>query len=710
MGTALSRSIPEDIFGLDTDDAFGYTTNKVVWVRDRWLGIPYYLLVFGIVLYVFGYELIWKGEHFKLLDVRGLAHIWYSHPTEGHCDPAENGCRPDFTALDRLPYCAEYAGASALPGRASCKIKDFVELTPGDSGDKIFVPTSVEVFTEARTCPRGSDDEHRCSYRRLPGTDCLAHGKYMCQTRDGERDQFYYVADAERYDLRFTSSFERNGIHGTSLEYPGYVGVCRRLRAPREPRTWAQRKRDQTAAMEDCDSADAPGVAMEKMACKAGESCATQREFDVGRDVVEGAKRQLDGYADFKLPGRAGDGSNARGSRDGARSSRDAEEEEDATTPGGPRPASLRLLRGHGRRAGRRVAAGSRLGVGESPRGFWDPAEREFVATAGDVFTLGRLLELAGTSLDLDHTSDGLSLRQAGTALEVRAVYSNMYHFYSFFGYQEVNYHYEVKELVMPAMERYILSTDQPEDYPRHRRYERQHGILVWFKVDGRFGFFSIVYLFIIVAAASALMNSAKMLVDLCAVYLHPYKQNYFHLKYEVSGDFSSMWSCSRCGYKNPPDAQRCKRVPQWYTESDVPRCSEPRPAADAEVTPFLGHWVDQTGSFYGGAVIRIAEYDWEPMEPPSSGSPRYANTYKRQSISATACELFEVNRGGETVSYTVEWQLLPSSAVDVPPPLRSTTTQGAPGRAISVSRAATGETWVLHPHVDEDRSVTICD
>ncbi|CAK0883847.1 unnamed protein product [Prorocentrum cordatum] len=151
----------------------------------------------------------------------------------------------------------------------------------------------------------------------------------------------------------------------------------------------------------------------------------------------------------------------------------------------------------------------------------------------GDVFTLGRLLELAGTNLDLDHTFDGLSLRQAGTALEVRAVYSNMYHFYSFFGYREVNYHYEASELVMPAMEQYVLSAAQPEDLAASTPE----------LVDGRFGFFSVVNFFVIVVAAAALVRSAKMLVDLCAVYVHPNKPNYFHLKYEVSGDFSSMWN-----------------------------------------------------------------------------------------------------------------------------------------------------------------------
>ncbi|CAK0910344.1 unnamed protein product, partial [Prorocentrum cordatum] len=304
-----------------------------------------------------GYQMIWNGEHFRLLDVRGLAHISYSHPTRGHCDPAENGCMADFTDPRRLPYCSEHGGgARALPHRAPCKIKDFVELTPGDSGDKIFVPTSVEVLTEARVCPRGPGDAHGCFYERLPGADCLAHGKYMCQTRGGEPSQFYYVADAERYDLRFTSSFERNGIHGTSLEYPGYVGVCTGLHAPRAPRSWAQRKMDQTVAQKACDGTEAPGVAVEKIACMAGEVCATQRQFDVRRDVIQGGQRQLKDT----MRNRFGQG---------------------------PSPVSLRLERGRGRPpeggAAQQVGSGAAGGLEVVDRRIGPPQTAHPVHRAG---------------------------------------------------------------------------------------------------------------------------------------------------------------------------------------------------------------------------------------------------------------------------------------------------------------------------------------
>jgi hypothetical protein len=206
---------------------------------------------------------------------------------------------------------------------------------------------------------------------------------------------------------------------------------------------------------------------------------------------------------------------------------------------------------------------------------------REFTTpSSGDVFTLGRLMELAGVNLDLDRNIDGKSLRQAGTALEVRVMYSNMYPFYSFFGYHPVKYHYEVKELMIPAMDRFSLSDVQPADYPEHRRYEYQHGTMIILKVDGTFGFFSLVYTFVLMTAVGALVTALKTVLDLAVIYLHPHGDNFFHSKYEVTVDYSYTWTCSKCNWKNVADDETCQGVPAWfqYDAPDVDKCGHPRP------------------------------------------------------------------------------------------------------------------------------------
>ena len=125
------------------------------------------------------------------------------------------------------------------------------------------------------------------------------------------------------------------------------------------------------------------------------------------------------------------------------------------------------------------------------------------------------------------YNNDGWTGRQAGTVIEVKAVYNNMYKLLSTFGYWAIEYTYEVSELPMPYVNRVSLTREQPaEQFPQKRRYQVAHGVLVWFKVGGQFGFFNIVYLRLMLTTAFALVAGATSMTDLLAVYLHPRRKN----------------------------------------------------------------------------------------------------------------------------------------------------------------------------------------
>merc|ERR1712046_472480 len=109
---------------------------------------------------------------------------------------------------------------------------------------------------------------------------------------------------------------------------------------------------------------------------------------------------------------------------------------------------------------------------------------------------------------------DGWTTRQGGTTLEVHAVYNNLYPIKSSFGYREVEYHYEVRELMLPYVSRWQLSTVQPPDYPVTRRYEVKYGLHITFSVAGSFGSFNILYFIINLTAAFALLTSATTVID----------------------------------------------------------------------------------------------------------------------------------------------------------------------------------------------------
>jgi len=199
----------------------------------------------------------------------------------------------------------------------------------------------------------------------------------------------------------------------------------------------------------------------------------------------------------------------------------------------------------------------------------------------GDMFKIGKLLELAHIDLDRDFNIDGMSSRMAGTILEVEVIYENLMPFLSSFGQSQVQYTYRIKEKKLPYMSREYLAPVQPAEYPERRTIVYQGGILIVFTVAGQFGFFSIVYLLIMLTTSLALLATAAKVTDVISIYVHPRRRNYFHLKYEVSPDFSDMWECPKCGFFNSPDQETCKGLEKWQSEhdADTDLCGEPRPA-----------------------------------------------------------------------------------------------------------------------------------
>lgn len=199
----------------------------------------------------------------------------------------------------------------------------------------------------------------------------------------------------------------------------------------------------------------------------------------------------------------------------------------------------------------------------------------------GDMFKVKKLFEIAGVDLDHDVNADLWTSRQSGTVIEVRAVYNNLHMFWSSFGYMEVEYHYEVTELPMPYTSRIQLAEVQPDNFPEERIYERRHGVLVWFKVAGTFGDFNIVYLLLMLVTASALISTASTVTDWVCLHLHPRKDNFFHLKYDVSPDFSDMWQCNECKFWNWEEVDRCQGIRAFKCPHTTPRCEAPRPGKD---------------------------------------------------------------------------------------------------------------------------------
>lgn len=518
----MKNVLPDTIFGVDTDDLLAYVTTKKVYVRDRKVGCAYYVLIIIILGWIVGGQILWQNQHFLLKDVSGIQHVRSSHPTVNGCDPELPDCQSSYMPLEELPYCKQYEGKS-WHGAGPCKYEDIVAADPeGTVDNKIFFPTAVETITEKLV---------NGEYVREPGSDCLQGGNYLCTKSAGKDDQFHYVADVKHFTLQLTSSYERDGLHGTSLESSGFYSVCpSQMRSPEKTRRWKERLFDKG----QCAEGDQKDY---ELPCQPGMTCTHMQKFDAFEtsgvnDGIEKLKKK--GPDMFK-------------GRDTA------------------------LAR---RKGGRAIRGGGHLGVSSGSNATDSNQPGAYQSRLGDVFTVVRLLELAGTDIDNDYNIDGWTSRQSGTVLEVTVKYHNLYPFLSSFGYTPVRYTYEAKELPMPYVSRRSLADVQPADYPKTRVHEVRYGIMVWFRVGGSLGFFSSMYLIVMLTAALGLISVATTVTDLVAQKVHP---NFFHLKYEVSPDFSDLWVCETCGYANIEEDTHCQGVPEWMCPKTTAKCGVAR-------------------------------------------------------------------------------------------------------------------------------------
>lgn len=539
----------------DADKWLGYTTKKTVYIQDRWLGLIYYSLVACVLLYIFGVQILVHNEQFLLSPVEGIARMIVSHPTRGLCDMTQPDCKSAYRSLQELNYCSAYDGKKPLPHQAACQFEDALTIMPnGEVDNKIFIPTSVEIITEKRSCTPAAENGFTCDneYEEMPGSDCL-NGKNQCKQRGGKTDQFYYVADTKNFQIQFTSSYEQGEVHGTSLDHPAYYEICStRLREANETHLWNARLQHSESSESKCEG---PNVKHVKLPCADGVPCRQRRDFDLLHDT--GVKKTMDEA--HKV---------IHGLRPGQKKSTKFMSSQGHlgvfADPSSPEPSE------------RHLNSISGEPIKHDQQDFHE-GQSQWTSAYGDVFKLDRLMELAGTDLDKNFNMEGYSTRESGTVLEVSVVYTNLHPFLSTFGYKDVDYYYRVKELPLPYVNRRQLSQQQPPDFPQTRRYEIRHGIMIWFRVVGEFGNFSRTYLLIYLVTAFALIGASTGITDVIAIYVHKRKNNYFNLKYEISADFSDMWQCGKCDYWNSQLHAECQGYAMWENSQEATRCSAPK-------------------------------------------------------------------------------------------------------------------------------------
>jgi hypothetical protein len=411
----------------------------------------------------------------------------------------------------------------------------------GFIGQQVFIPTSKVEMEEVKHCDPRSENAYACEdeYRK---TGTSAEGYYLNETK------MQYYANIEDYLIQLTSTYHRAGIVGTSLDHPGHYLECLSQDRSKKEMSWYERLSSRHIKCED-----ERRVALE---CTPGSIC-TKRGLrtmeDIEKEIEEKAledikkkqedfvKKTEEGMSGLQILGAGASGRALRALHHRRQSS--------LTSPIASQPDAVKSL-------------------------------DVFATEYGDTFKLGKMLQLAGMNLDAHSNMMGETTRMTGSVLEVEVQYGNLLKFLSSFGFSQVYYTYSMKERMLPYVSKEYLSPKQPDDYPLRRRYVVEHGIMINFVVGGEFGVFNVVYLLIMLTTAIALLGSAAKITDLMAIYVHPLKRNYFHLKYDVSPDFSDMWECSKCGFLNTKIDSTCKGLQKYETAVDHEYCGH------SEATP----------------------------------------------------------------------------------------------------------------------------
>lgn len=158
------------------------------------------------------------------------------------------------------------------------------------------------------------------------------------------------------------------------------------------------------------------------------------------------------------------------------------------------------------------------------------PSNDVYAIPDGDVFTLDKLLRLAGINLD-DRNEDGDLLRDGGAVLHIEARYNNLHPFASSFGVRTIDYNYRITTEPMHQVKDEII-TWNAEDFSQ-RMIENRHGVLIVVSVAGTFGFFSIANLLLMLATAATMLGLATLFTDKLATYMLADRDFYAEKKFD---------------------------------------------------------------------------------------------------------------------------------------------------------------------------------
>jgi len=504
------------------DTVVPYPTPKIARIKDSKLGLLRYALMFLIMVYVVGYQIMWRGNHLETQDLAGVYQLQLDHPTRNYCDPIDVECMQNFTSMSALPYCSQ--SPEAGPIKLPCKYFDAQQLWQlTDQG--MMIPTHMSTFYQTRGCVPSIDNDWSCVGWLYDFLD--KNGQVQEKRGQASPISDIFIADLERYTLLIDHSARAGG--GTRSYASDMVGY------------WLDCNTD-----DDADTGCVPRpISCGHESCldktyslpetRGAESRPTFRgdrrslSFVQTGSKVKSKRRKESRASEQMAPGESHDDSDAMAALQlekgedllqsrGLQSSRaDNETEPEATEPDGHKvPARVNNLGSLG--------AVSLL--------------------QGDIFTIGMLLRAANVSLDNRRHNVpswvGGSYRSSGFVLVIRIHYTNIE---SWLGLKVLPWipsgptmHYTYRITKHASHDDFMLKHVRPggKGEPKNSRVVTEYnGIRVLIEQSGSVAVWDNIQLLLILTTTLALMAVATCITDCVALNCMPESAAYHAVKFE---------------------------------------------------------------------------------------------------------------------------------------------------------------------------------
>jgi len=510
--------LPERIFGTDVDEILAYQTPKVVNIRDRTLGVLKYIFMLIIFCYVVVFQVLYKGSHFQLDHLSGVARLQLQHPTK-LCNPMDLGCLANYSSLQKLPYCSQYTGKKAAHNRKKCKYFDALDLlTPVDAG--YIVPSYIEIYDQSHSCKPNAANGFKCSrpYDFLDEKGDVQKGPGRAKPKAE-----FYVADIEAFTLLIDHSFrvETGSVEYDDINMQGYWVDCSK-------KQWTL---NSTWLSTEAECKSNPIVCMHKDCKKLG--------------MVTAAK-----------VGRASSNALKAPAKDATALVQKAARQHSKSSVGIHVSAIGSLLQSKSAVSELSQVRSQRLQAAtvqdeteeEISRLFSGPHGHQLVSNtdvyslqAGDVLSISTLFAMAGRSLDdvwFDpSTKSNMSARKRGTVLVVNIHYNNLKPWTLFRPQDPPDYTISVTSQPVEKYKHMSISENGP-----NRELTVAYGTLVIVQSSGTIGVFRMIHMLIVVSTSLGLLAAASVITDALALYLLPMREEYSKAKFQETADFHDIY------------------------------------------------------------------------------------------------------------------------------------------------------------------------